>query len=402
MKYIVGLILTLFLLVGTSEAQPPWLPTDFRDFDTNFVDEPLEDTAHLGGINIRNGSLMVDNSVLAQANNVNDLDPETGNHLVDSDIRMEATSTITVKNGGVLDFAPVMLPGYSFSYESPVQNGAKFVDSGGVDSGLGYNIDGNGRDLNMLTDNANQFGAVMNIEDGGYVGVQQLRIQRHAQVNLSGSGTLFLSGDGLATDAGAGPSGYWHFQTTPHQEPGDTGLVNILPDWTGEFVLARYLKIDPADTTSGNRISRQYQGFAYDGVEIASEEEWHQRFVATMSTMPALGTNNPGQPNINLTTIKLRPAALPGDYNEDGMVNLADYTVWRDSLGANISLPGEDDGASTPGVVDVEDYEFWKANFGNTGGAGAVAASTIPEPATVTLALVGSVAVAGIGRRRLR
>src|SRR5690606_30580774 len=40
--------------------------------------------------------------------------------------------------------------------------------------------------------------------------------------------------------------------------------------------------------------------------------------------------------------------AADGDYNADGVVNAADYTVWRDALGQNITLPNEN---ATPGSV---------------------------------------------------
>jgi hypothetical protein len=70
-----------------------------------------------------------------------------------------------------------------------------------------------------------------------------------------------------------------------------------------------------------------------------------------------------------------------GDYNENGVVDAADYNLWRDNLGANIALPNE--GAST-GVVDQEDYDFWKLHFGEgTPGAGGVSTSAVPEPATL-------------------
>ncbi len=52
---------------------------------------------------------------------------------------------------------------------------------------------------------------------------------------------------------------------------------------------------------------------------------------------------------------------LPGDFNGDGTVDSADYTVWRDNLGTNVSLPNE---ATTFGQVTEEDYETWRASFG--------------------------------------
>ncbi len=64
---------------------------------------------------------------------------------------------------------------------------------------------------------------------------------------------------------------------------------------------------------------------------------------------------------------------LPGDYNDDGTVDAADYTVWRDTVGS-VSDFRADGSGSTPGVPDGVvnglDCDFWKANFGQTLGSG--------------------------------
>ena len=57
-----------------------------------------------------------------------------------------------------------------------------------------------------------------------------------------------------------------------------------------------------------------------------------------------------------------------GDYNGNGIVDAADYTVWRDSLGSTGSLAADGDAS---GVIDVGDYGVWKANFGSHAGIGA-------------------------------
>ena len=70
-----------------------------------------------------------------------------------------------------------------------------------------------------------------------------------------------------------------------------------------------------------------------------------------------------------------------GDYNRDGTVNAADYTVWYDHLDTGTLLPND----VTPATVDQEDYVIWQANFGIlTPGSGNRLKNlvVIPEPST--------------------
>jgi hypothetical protein len=53
----------------------------------------------------------------------------------------------------------------------------------------------------------------------------------------------------------------------------------------------------------------------------------------------------------------------PGDGNLDGKVNAADYTVWRDNLGAGLSSMMKSD-YDRNGITDAADYTLWKSNFG--------------------------------------
>lgn len=69
-----------------------------------------------------------------------------------------------------------------------------------------------------------------------------------------------------------------------------------------------------------------------------------------------------------------------GDYNRDGVVNAADYTVWRDGL------PQADGNGDS--VVDDLDYDLWAANYG-LGAATIRSTVSVPEPQALALLLSG-------------
>ncbi|TWT65907.1 hypothetical protein Pla123a_48180 [Posidoniimonas polymericola] len=71
---------------------------------------------------------------------------------------------------------------------------------------------------------------------------------------------------------------------------------------------------------------------------------------------------------------------LFGDYNDDGFVDAADYTLWRDSVGQPAgSLPN--DPSST--TIGSEQYRAWSDNYGAA--ATAPGATAAPEPSAIVL-----------------
>jgi arabinogalactan endo-1,4-beta-galactosidase len=71
------------------------------------------------------------------------------------------------------------------------------------------------------------------------------------------------------------------------------------------------------------------------------------------------------------------PTITPGDFNEDGFVDAADYTLWRDGMGT---------------AYDVDDYSDWLANFGSVGsgaGGGIGSSASVPEPGMLMLFVAG-------------
>ena len=73
--------------------------------------------------------------------------------------------------------------------------------------------------------------------------------------------------------------------------------------------------------------------------------------------------------------------SLSGDYNNNGVVDAADYVVWRTNQGTTNVLPNDPIG----GMIGTAQYNQWRAHFGQTAGSGASASvnATVPEPGTL-------------------
>jgi hypothetical protein len=69
------------------------------------------------------------------------------------------------------------------------------------------------------------------------------------------------------------------------------------------------------------------------------------------------------------------PVGLPGDYNNDAVVDLVDYVLWRKAMNQTVPPFSGADGDGD-GVVDQDDYGVWRAHFGMSlaGGGGGSAA----------------------------
>ena len=103
--------------------------------------------------------------------------------------------------------------------------------------------------------------------------------------------------------------------------------------------------------------------------------------------------------DIDFRSLKLFDGGdLQGDFNGDGLVDAADYTVWRDNLGSS-AMDDPADG-NNDGVVDSLDYDLWVANFGTRAVLNPPAtASAVPEPSALVVASMASLML-GAGLRR--
>jgi hypothetical protein len=83
---------------------------------------------------------------------------------------------------------------------------------------------------------------------------------------------------------------------------------------------------------------------------------------------------------------------VPGDYNNNGIVDAADYVLWRKTLGTiGEGLAADSDNSN---IVGPEDYVTWREHFGETRhdqhehhhhGGGTDSSTGVPEPASFLL-----------------
>jgi hypothetical protein len=101
-------------------------------------------------------------------------------------------------------------------------------------------------------------------------------------------------------------------------------------------------------------------------------------------------------PRLILDAVLAEAPVLAGDYNDDGVVDALDYTVWRNSLASGAPLVNE---TASPDLVDSADYDAWKENYGasNLGaGSGQLANQPVPEPAAWVLGIFAAAFMAAV------
>jgi hypothetical protein len=83
-----------------------------------------------------------------------------------------------------------------------------------------------------------------------------------------------------------------------------------------------------------------------------------------------------GSPDsVPLLTINFK---VPGDYDGNGIVNSADYTVWRQAFGStNAAADGNGNG-----IVDAADYVLWRSSMASAASGSFADAAAVPEPLT--------------------
>lgn len=123
-------------------------------------------------------------------------------------------------------------------------------------------------------------------------------------------------------------------------------------------------------------------GLQFLPVRTSALENW-----AVLSPIPMTGASlSASLPANSITTfVASLSTGLPADYNRNGVVDAADYVIWRRNAGSLNVLPNDPNG----GIIGPAQHDLWRKNFGNASGGAALAegASAVPEPTTWSLSL---------------
>ncbi len=103
---------------------------------------------------------------------------------------------------------------------------------------------------------------------------------------------------------------------------------------------------------------------------------------------------------INTYKVDAIAALAPyADFNLDGVVDGADFSIWRANMGMDTAASFEQGDANGDGIVDGADYIIWRHSLGPATSLEAFASSgigesVVPEPTTIGLALAAAILLA--------
>jgi hypothetical protein len=295
--------------------------------------------------------------------------------------------------------ARVYEAGQHFNYEIPGRSVATFLwngasadfDNGGFDEG-GFHLGGGS--LDAWTPFGDTRGNVAAAGQAVLAGDKSLMLsgQFSGQANVSGvrQGVTVEPGDVLAAtlssmvraaDGLAGTANYAQMKIEYYSEYG--GAAGS-PSFLGEELLL------VADGATAN-------------------DAWHERRLGGVAPAGSVEArlvlqfvqpnDEPGAVHIDNVAFRvLNPAVLTGDYDANGVVDDADYAIWKRTFGSMTLLAADGNG---DGTIDAADYVVWRHNFGaSIASAGALALS-VPEPCGLPLAIGGMLGIAGWHARML-
>ncbi|MEQ8850114.1 hypothetical protein [Botrimarina sp.] len=319
---------------------------------------------------------------------------DTADHGRPSGLR--AGQTLTVREGGVLgkffetvDGSTLNLEGGRLGDDAAVVNGTVNIRSGDVgrafSGGAGSVVNFSGGTIGNQSEA--QSGSTFNFS-GGQIGTE-FTAEAGSVVNINGGDFEEFVVEGGAVNITGGNLG-------PDFEAGSDSVVNISGGTFGDGVFFG----------SGSEVNLFGSDFLIDGSPANLFIQPTQFITNDAQDAVLSGVLADGAPfsfdfsgddflssGARLTLTET--FTIPGDYNADGAVNAADYTVWRDTFGLTGTFFPAD--GNRDGRIDDADYLVWRDNFGRQTNSGLATAMTIPEPTAIVL--LGLSGLATLSRR---
>jgi streptogramin lyase len=159
-------------------------------------------------------------------------------------------------------------------------------------------------------------------------------------------------------------------------------LIAVRPD--GDLIVHDFnnnlLRIDP-DTGGVTTFSTDLPTFPSaiaveaNGDLLMTSTDGVFRFDASTGVRTPLTTGTFFSPKGIVVIPQILDDDLPGDFNDDGIVNAADYVAWRNNPN---------------GDYDADDYAIWQENYGRTRETGSATGRAVPEPASLMIVAIAA------------
>jgi hypothetical protein len=239
-----------------------------------------------------------------------------------------------------------------------------------------FAIDGDTNTWSYLTRSYTDHATHVALELGSATAVNRIRVAKVTN-QVTGSGIVEPMNLQILYTTDTGPLN----ERTYHAV---TGLRN-------GFNGSELIKANSVDSSTATVLGEIHE-FAADGWFSLTFNEVNATAIAYGLVKPD-GSANPyiNYPIFEFQLYDSELIAHAGDYNGNGIVDAADYVLWRKGG----PLQNE---VNTPGTVDASDYTIWRALFGSTAGSGSgsLDGGAVPEPLSsllVLMAIAGMVAV---------
>lgn len=322
---------------------------------------------------VQSGAVRINSTTGSALNTVAFLNPDGSRVLIALNPNSSAATARVVENGQNFTY---QIPGKSVATFRWQENAADF-DNGGFDDG---GFQAGGGSLDAWTTFGNSIGNVLVQSEAVLAGDKSLKLygQFSGEPNTSGvsQGITVEQGDELtaslsalvrSADSIAGTANVAEMKIEFYNEHG--GAFG-----SASFLGEEKLLVADGATPNDQWLNRQLIGVAPAGAVEA-------RLVLQFTQ----GAGGGGAVHIDSVAFGIdNTIILTGDYDGSGVVDEADYTVWKNNFGSTTELAADGNG---DGTVDAADYTVWRDNWTAALTGEAAKSLSVPEPSGWPLAI---------------